>query len=76
MKTRYIVLLSILIGLAAVSFDAFPMWWGVLFAPITEQLSSVPISEELTKGFCWEMDGVVLRLRGLDLIAELFSRFR
>ena len=76
MKTRYLILLSLAAGLIAVSIDAFPMWWGVLFAPITEQLATEPVSEELTKGICWQVDDLVLRLKGLDLLSELFSLFR
>ena len=73
MKTRYLILLSIAAGLIAVSMDAFPMWWGVLFSPITEQLSCEPVNEELTKGFCWQVDDFVFRLKGLDLLHNFFA---
>ena len=74
MKTRDKIIISIVIGLIAVSFQAFPMWWGVLFSPITQQLTTAPVTEALTQGFCWQTEGFVLRLRGLDLLMEFFSR--
>lgn len=76
MKTRYLILLSIAAGLIALSIDAFPMWWGVLFSPITEQLACEPVSEELTTGFFWETDGVIFRLKGLDLLHDFFALLR
>ena len=75
MKTRDKIIISIIIGIIAMSFEIMPMWWGVLFSPISQQLTTAPITEALTRGFCWEMDGIVLRLRGLDLLTDFFSRF-
>ena len=75
MKTRDKIIISIIIGLIAASFQAFPMWWGVLFSPIAQQLTTAPITEALTQGFCWQTEGLVLRLRGLDLLMEFFGMF-
>lgn len=75
MKTRNKIIISIIIGLIAMSLYSFPMWWGVLFSPITQQLTTVPITEELTKGFCLQTDGVIFRLRGLDMLMNFFKGF-
>ena len=75
MKTRDKIIISLVIGLIAMSFYSFPMWWGVLFSPITQQLTTAPLTESLAEGFCWQSEGVVLRLRGLDLLMDFFSRF-
>lgn len=75
MKTRDKIIISIIIGLIAMSFYSFPMWWGVLFSPITQQLTTEPVTEALTKGFCWQTEGMVFRLKGLDLLMEFFGRF-
>lgn len=75
MKTRDKIIISVVIGLVAMSFYSMPMWWGVLFSPITQQLTSEPVTDALTRGFCWQTDGVVLRLKGLDLLMELLGKF-
>ena len=75
MNTRDKIIISLVIGLIAMSFYSFPMWWGVLFSPITQQLTTTPVTEVLTQGFCWETEGVVFRLRGFDLLMDFFSRF-
>lgn len=75
MKTRDKIIISVIIGLIAASFQAFPMWWGVLFSPITQQLTTEPVTQALTEGFCWRADGLIFRLRGLDLLMDFFSRF-
>ncbi len=74
MKTRDKIIISIIIGMLAMSFYTFPMWWGVLFSPITQQLTTSPLTEELAHGLCWETEGVVLRIRALDLLMKLFGR--
>lgn len=67
MKWRSKLLLSILAGLFAMLLYSMPMWWGVLFSPISQQLTSVP-AEEASGGVCWEADGTVLRLKSIDML--------
>ena len=76
MKTQDKIFISVIAGLVAVSLQVCPMWWGTLFAPITEQLATEPVTEVLTQGFCWQSEGLIFRLRGLDLLMEFFGRFR
>lgn len=66
MKTRTKLLLSLMAGLLAMMLSSGPMWWGVLFSPITRQLTTAEITQDAREGVCWEMDGVVLRFRSLD----------
>lgn len=68
MKTRDKIIISIIFGLIAMTFYSFPMWWGVLFSPIVHELTGAPLTPDLNGGVCWEMDGVVLRFRSLDLL--------
>ena len=68
-------MISILIGLIAMTFYSFPMWWGVLFSPITQQLTGAPLTDTLTGSVCWELDGVVLRFRSLDLFLTWLRGF-
>ena len=75
MKTRNKIIISIIVGLVAMSFASFPMWWGVLFSPIARELTTTPITEELTKGFSMQTEGFVFRLRGLDFLINLFKGF-
>lgn len=75
MKTRDKIIISVIIGLLAMSLYSFPMWWGVLFSPITEQLTGAPLTADLTGGVCWESGGVVLRFRSLDLLLSWLNRF-
>ena len=75
MKTRDKIIISVVIGLVAMSFYSMPMWWGVLFSPITQQLTTEPVTEALTRGFCWQTEGVVLRLKGLDFLMELLGKW-
>ena len=75
MKTRDKILISLVIGLIAMSFYSFPMWWGVLFSPITRQLTTEPITEALTQGICFQSEDIVFRFKGLDLLMDFFSRF-
>ncbi|MBR2131631.1 MAG: hypothetical protein IJ955_03685 [Oscillospiraceae bacterium] len=74
MKTRDKIILSVIIGLFVMSLEALPMWWGVLFSPITQQLTQVPLTPELTEGLCWEVNGMVLRFRSLDLLMAFLHR--
>ena len=75
MKTRDKIIISVVVGLVAMSFYSMPMWWGVLFSPIAQQLTTEPVTQALTRGFCWQTEGVVLRLKGLDLLMELLGKF-
>ena len=45
MKLRNKLLLSALIGFCAMLLSTTPMWWGVLFSPISQQLTSAPVTE-------------------------------
>lgn len=68
MKLRTKLLLSALIGLCAMLLYSTPMWWGVLFSPIAQQLTTAPVAEDTTGGICWEEDGTVLRFKSIDLL--------
>ena len=68
MKLKNKVILSIIAGLLAMLLYSSPMWWGVLFSPISQQLTSAPITEDTSGGVCWEEDGTVLRFKSLDLL--------
>ena len=68
MKLRNKLLLSALIGFCAMLLSTTPMWWGVLFSPISQQLTSAPVTEDTSGGVCWEEDGTVLRFKSLDLL--------
>ena len=72
MKLRTKLLLSALVGLFAMLLYSSPMWWGVLFSPITQQLSCAELTEEPSGGFQWETEGAVVRLRSLDLLLSFF----
>ncbi len=73
MKRRDKIILSIIAGLLAMMLSSGPMWWGVLFSPITRQLAAAPLCEDVGSWLRWESDGVVLRFKSLDL---LFSFLR
>ena len=75
MKTRDKIIISVIIGLVAASLYSTPMWWGVLFSPITQQLTTAPLTDALAEGICWQTEGLVLRLRGLDFLMELLGKF-
>ena len=68
MKTRDKIIISIVIGLIAMTLYSFPMWWGVLFSPITRQLTAVPVAEARQDGFSLMADGIILRFKSLDLL--------
>ena len=68
MKIRDNILISSLMGIIAMSLYSLPMWWGVLFSPIAQQLTGAPLTTDLTGGVCWESEGIVLRFRSLDLL--------
>lgn len=75
MKIRDKIIISVVIGLVAMSFYSMPMWWGVLFSPITQQLTTEPVTQALAEGLCWQTEGCVLRLKGLDILMKLLGRF-
>ena len=68
MKLRTKVLISLAVGLCAMLLYSLPMWWGVLFSPIAEQLTTAGLSSDMAGGFRWEAEGIVFRLKGLDLL--------
>ena len=43
------------------------MWWGVLFSPLTQPLTTGEIAED-AGGVRWESDGVVYRFKSLDML--------
>ncbi len=67
MKLRTKIWISILAGLLAMLLSSAPMWWGVLFSPITQPLTTASLTED-AGGVRWEKDGVVLRFKTLDLL--------
>ena len=71
MKLRHKILLSVLFGLFAMTLYSAPMWWGVLFSPLTEPLTTAQAAESAT-GPGWESGGVEIRLKSLDLLFALF----
>lgn len=50
------------------ALSSTPMWWGVLFSPITRQLTTASVTEEPQGGLRWEVDGDVFRFKSLDLL--------
>ena len=73
MKTYKKVAISIVAGLLAMALSSAPMWWGVLFSPITRDLACAPLTEDAGEGPSWESGGVVLRLKSLDFLLSLFQ---
>ena len=67
MKLRNKILISITAGLLAMLLYSSPMWWGVLFSPLSQPLTTAELSED-SGGVRWESDGVVLRFKTLDLL--------
>ena len=67
MKLRNKLLLSALIGFCAMLLYSTPMWWGVLFSPLSQPLTTAGLSED-NGGVRWESDGIVLRFKSLDLL--------
>ena len=74
MKLRNKLLLSALIGFCAMLLSTTPMWWGVLFSPISQQLTSAPVTEDTSGGVCWEEDGTVLRFKSLGLLFSVLHQ--
>lgn len=67
MKFKTKVCISILAGLLAMLLSSAPMWWGVLFSPVTQPLVTASLTED-AEGVRWEKDGIVLRFKTLDLL--------
>lgn len=72
MKLRTKIALSAIVGLFAMLLYSSPMWWGVLFSPIAQPLSTGKLTEETSGGVRWETDGTVFRFKSLDLLLSLF----
>lgn len=72
MKLRTKIILSVVAGFLAMLLYSSPMWWGVLFSPITEQLTTAELTGETSGGLCWEAGDTVVRLRSLDFLLSLF----
>lgn len=70
MKKRDKVLISVIAGLLAMALYSTPLWWGVLFSPITQQLTAQAAEDAPQAGFSWAVDGVEFRFRSLDLLLE------
>lgn len=71
MKLRTKIILSVVAGLFAMLLYSSPMWWGVLFSPITQQLTTAELTEETSGGLCWEAGEAVVRFRSLDFLFSL-----
>ena len=75
MKTRDTLILSILAGLAAMVLYASPMWWGVVFSPIAQPLTTSGEAAE-ESGLVWESGEAEVRLKSLELLRGLFGQRR
>lgn len=73
MKMRNKLLISVVAGVLAMLLYTTPAWWGVLFSPITRQLTSVSLAEDTDGLWRWEADGVVIRLKSLDMLFSLLG---
>ena len=73
MKMRNKLLISAVAGILAMLLYTTPAWWGVLFSPITRQLTSVSLTEDTNGLWRWEADGVVIRLKSLDMLFSLLG---
>ena len=67
MKLKSKIAISVAAGLLAMLLSSSPMWWGVLFSPIAQPLTTAEITED-AGGIRWESNGVVLRFKTLDLL--------
>ena len=68
MKFRHKLLLSVCAGFLAMLLYSGPMWWGVLFSPITQSLTTASSEMDADGGVRWESDGAVLRFKSLDML--------
>ncbi len=60
--------LSVIAGILAMTLYAAPMWWGVLFSPLAQPLTTAPAAESVGNAPSWESGGVTLRIKALDLL--------
>ena len=67
MKLKSKIAISVAAGLLAMLLSSSPMWWGVLFSPIAQPLTTAEVTED-AGGIRWESNGVVLRFKTLDLL--------
>lgn len=67
MKLRKKILISIMAGFLAMLLYSSPMWWGVLFFPLSQPLTTAGLSED-SGGVRWESNDVVLRFKSLDML--------
>ena len=67
MKLKHKILISVAAGLLAMLLSSSPMWWGVLFSPLAQPLTTAPLTEDCG-GVRWESDAAVLRFKSLDLL--------
>lgn len=65
MKLKQKLLLSLVAGLLAASMYAAPLWWGVLFSPLSRQLTTEAVSDI--------GEAPVFRLKSLELLFSLFD---
>ena len=74
MKFRNKLLISLTAGLLAMLLYTTPAWWGVLFSPVTHQLTSASLTEDSDGFWHWETeDGIVIRLKSLDMLFSLLG---
>ena len=67
MKLLHRILISAAVGFFAMLLYSTPMWWGVLFSPIAQPLTTAELTED-DGGVRWESDGVVFRFKTLDML--------
>ena len=73
MKLRTKIALSAIVGLFAMLLYSSPMWWGVLFSPITQSLTTASSEMDADGGVRWESDGAVLRFKSLDMLRSFLQ---
>lgn len=68
MKLIHKILISAAVGFFAMLLYSTPMWWGVLFSPMTQSLTTAELTEDVDGGFRWEVGDTVLRFKSIDLL--------
>lgn len=74
LKFREKLLLSLAAGALAMLLSGGPMWWGVLFSPITESLTAAAQAEEDASGFRFQVGGQVFRFKTWDMLLEFLRK--
>ena len=70
MKLHNKLFISFIVGILAMMLYSGPLWWGVLFSPITQSLTTAELTED-NGGIRWESeDGTVLRFKSLDMLSS------